>query len=86
MRYGHGMETTRMMFARAVNVRLEQIGLSKGEFATKLGISQATLSNRLAGRRRLDTDHMDSMAQALGFKDAFAFIAYAKSLDEMAAA
>lgn len=73
------MNSTRELVAYAVNVRCGQMKISKGNLAARLGIEQSTLANRLAGRRRLDTEQMDSMAQALGFIDGFALIAYAKN-------
>lgn len=78
------MNSTRELVAYAVNVRVGQINISKGDLARRLGIEQSTLANRLAGRRRLDSEQMDDIARALDFKDAFALIAYAKALRDEA--
>jgi len=78
-------DSTRALVARAVKVRAAQSGLTMTALAERLNIELPTLSNRLSGRRRLDTDQLDELAQALDFSGGFELIAYAMRLDEMKA-
>lgn len=86
MRYSHHMTTpTREPDREGRRGPRQRLNITKGVLAQRVGVSDATLSNRLAGRRRLDTEQLDSLALALGFESGFSFIAYAKAMEVEAA-
>lgn len=51
---------------RAVRELREQLGLTQGEFADRVGVSQSRVSRQDAGERRLSLEDFASYVQALG--------------------
>lgn len=59
------------LLAKAIDVRLTRMGKNRAWLANELGSNAASLSNRLNGRTRIDTDWLDAVAKALGLRDFF---------------
>lgn len=62
----------------AIRVRMLRLGVTQRQLAERTGLTQATISSDLTGRREWQLSTLDKLAKGLGWNDATDIAAAAK--------
>lgn len=74
---------TQMMIAKSIETALFQRGISREDFAKRIGMSPTSMYRKINGLSDFRTKEVETIAKALGFSGIWDFFEYVKSVEEI---